>query len=105
MIKATLLLLFLVLMNPLLSQESRSEQQAPDSTVTGKPFLQRWTTHRISFADILHLPFRGLESYFPLVPGAVQVNNELHIRDRKSTRLNSSHSSISYAVFCLTKKS
>src|SRR5689334_24624693 len=26
------------------------------------------------------------------------------LRDRKSTRLNSSHSSISYAVFCLKKK-
>src|SRR5438270_3006874 len=28
----------------------------------------------------------------------------LHLRDRKSTRLNSSHSQISYAVFCLKKK-
>src|SRR5438876_6016101 len=27
-----------------------------------------------------------------------------HQRDRKSTRLNSSHPSISYAVFCLKKK-
>src|SRR2546430_5745324 len=27
-----------------------------------------------------------------------------HIQDRKSTRLNSSHSQISYAVFCLKKK-
>src|SRR2546430_12836570 len=27
-----------------------------------------------------------------------------HERDRKSTRLNSSHSQISYAVFCLKKK-
>src|SRR2546430_9288866 len=27
-----------------------------------------------------------------------------HDRDRKSTRLNSSHSQISYAVFCLKKK-
>src|SRR2546427_3793148 len=27
-----------------------------------------------------------------------------HARDRKSTRLNSSHSQISYAVFCLKKK-
>src|SRR5689334_18022831 len=27
-----------------------------------------------------------------------------HAGDRKSTRLNSSHSSISYAVFCLKKK-
>src|SRR6516164_28796 len=28
----------------------------------------------------------------------------IYVRDRKSTRLNSSHSSISYAVFCLKKK-
>src|SRR3712207_8649887 len=27
-----------------------------------------------------------------------------HLRDRKSTRLNSSHANISYAVFCLKKK-
>src|SRR5207244_12821987 len=27
-----------------------------------------------------------------------------HLRDRKSTRLNSSHQIISYAVFCLKKK-
>src|SRR5256886_5609041 len=33
-------------------------------------------------------------------------NEELaaRLRDRKSTRLNSSHSQISYAVFCLKKK-
>src|SRR2546427_6795154 len=29
---------------------------------------------------------------------------EFSYRDRKSTRLNSSHSQISYAVFCLKKK-
>src|SRR2546430_15795827 len=28
----------------------------------------------------------------------------LRVKDRKSTRLNSSHSQISYAVFCLKKK-
>src|SRR3712207_7715429 len=28
----------------------------------------------------------------------------LHEQDRKSTRLNSSHANISYAVFCLKKK-
>src|SRR5690625_5766331 len=27
-----------------------------------------------------------------------------HVKDRKSTRLNSSHVAISYAVFCLKKK-
>src|SRR5438270_9812455 len=32
------------------------------------------------------------------------TNNRLEVRDRKSTRLNSSHSQISYAVFCLKKK-
>src|SRR3712207_8651363 len=31
-------------------------------------------------------------------------SKELHGLDRKSTRLNSSHANISYAVFCLKKK-
>src|SRR5438876_8093581 len=35
------------------------------------------------------------------LPGAVRRSGS---RDRKSTRLNSSHPSISYAVFCLKKK-
>src|SRR5205085_3243070 len=30
--------------------------------------------------------------------------HQIVVRDRKSTRLNSSHSQISYAVFCLKKK-
>src|SRR5947209_10459607 len=30
--------------------------------------------------------------------------SELALEDRKSTRLNSSHANISYAVFCLKKK-
>src|SRR5215208_8182519 len=38
--------------------------------------------------------------------GLHQRQGELvaHVRDRKSTRLNSSHVAISYAVFCLKKK-
>src|SRR5438876_4542665 len=35
---------------------------------------------------------------------AAYLAEPLHERDRKSTRLNSSHPSISYAVFCLKKK-
>src|SRR3712207_6957421 len=35
---------------------------------------------------------------------AVQVSDEKEEIDRKSTRLNSSHANISYAVFCLKKK-
>src|SRR5689334_23421094 len=34
----------------------------------------------------------------------VDREREDRVEDRKSTRLNSSHSSISYAVFCLKKK-
>src|SRR5690606_41220188 len=35
---------------------------------------------------------------------AVGSQQTVHPRDRKSTRLNSSHVKISYAVFCLKKK-
>src|SRR5205085_9447662 len=35
---------------------------------------------------------------------ALQILGPFDSRDRKSTRLNSSHSQISYAVFCLKKK-
>src|SRR5207248_11223312 len=45
------------------------------------------------------------------VPAAEQIRHRLRARfdgggkrDRKSTRLNSSHRTISYAVFCLKKK-
>src|SRR3712207_7730696 len=36
--------------------------------------------------------------------GNDQPRESLDLRDRKSTRLNSSHANISYAVFCLKKK-
>src|SRR2546427_8633026 len=37
-------------------------------------------------------------------PGHARGGRQTARRDRKSTRLNSSHSQISYAVFCLKKK-
>src|SRR3712207_7267695 len=37
-------------------------------------------------------------------PEAEWLNRTINIEDRKSTRLNSSHANISYAVFCLKKK-
>src|SRR3712207_7798444 len=36
--------------------------------------------------------------------GNVEVSEYGSLADRKSTRLNSSHANISYAVFCLKKK-
>src|SRR5258707_3930644 len=42
------------------------------------------------------------------VPSELKMNStsslSTSLRDRKSTRLNSSHANISYAVFCLKKK-
>src|SRR5688572_31233107 len=40
----------------------------------------------------------------PVGHAHVALARRRHVRDRKSTRLNSSHSQISYAVFCLKKK-
>src|SRR2546430_7123589 len=42
---------------------------------------------------------RGAGTPLPALPGGRALRS-----DRKSTRLNSSHSQISYAVFCLKKK-
>src|SRR2546430_11354405 len=39
-----------------------------------------------------------------VVRSVVAGGKSLNCSDRKSTRLNSSHSQISYAVFCLKKK-
>src|SRR5205807_9175747 len=41
---------------------------------------------------------------FRLLQPLVELCDLAHERDRKSTRLNSSHLVISYAVFCLKKK-
>src|SRR2546430_12678396 len=40
----------------------------------------------------------------PVLPAAEVRLDVRAVQDRKSTRLNSSHSQISYAVFCLKKK-
>src|SRR5947209_9332071 len=62
-----------------------------------------YTTLFRSLRQAPRLPVRGRR----VVCGLVRPVPErgLHAgRDRKSTRLNSSHANISYAVFCLKKK-
>src|SRR5438876_8744350 len=68
--------------------------------------------YTLSLHDALPISGAGLRVRYPPVGGAVRhprhCGRQRHlppvVRDRKSTRLNSSHPSISYAVFCLKKK-
>src|SRR2546430_10859872 len=68
--------------------------------------------HRIAGRIAQALPLVWTGAALELVAAAMGVHfwNSLNgfcsawIVDRKSTRLNSSHSQISYAVFCLKKK-
>src|SRR5205814_7859053 len=66
-----------------------------------------------SLAWVLHLEIPPLQETHPGIPAAVCELVDWLLRkdplqrprsDRKSTRLNSSHLGISYAVFCLKKK-
>src|SRR6266487_4926679 len=57
-----------------------------------------WAINTGRSVDLLE---SGLADFsFPIRPDFILTEE----RDRKSTRLNSSHPSISYAVFCLKKK-
>src|SRR2546427_3129478 len=47
---------------------------------------------------------RGVHDCLGLENLIIAHGSDDPVRDRKSTRLNSSHSQISYAVFCLKKK-
>src|SRR2546430_12484707 len=70
------------------------------------PIFHRDTIHSFPLALDFHLFGTGdcqcirLRSSFETFPQWTMAS----IEDRKSTRLNSSHSQISYAVFCLKKK-
>src|SRR2546430_10783499 len=74
--------------------------------------------YTLSLHDALPIFVEGRDRLLLIIDHALQVLNrggervlqavgergELAHPDRKSTRLNSSHSQISYAVFCLKKK-
>src|SRR3712207_8115461 len=57
-------------------------------------------------AEQVRLRISGLKclNLLPADAGADQQLVHAVLRDRKSTRLNSSHANISYAVFCLKNK-
>src|SRR3712207_7375591 len=62
--------------------------------------LQQWKLQHADGADVRHgagVPERKLRD-------CMHAQRDVRNEDRKSTRLNSSHANISYAVFCLKKK-
>src|SRR5438034_8723819 len=58
----------------------------------------------ISFPSTIRLRFAVIVSASWWTPRGGDDDREPQAEDRKSTRLNSSHTVISYAVFCLKKK-
>src|SRR2546430_12893721 len=77
-------------------------RRPPRSTLF--PYTTLFRSVRRSFNQQLHTAVRQVldPAADGVVPGNVRGGGAE--ADRKSTRLNSSHSQISYAVFCLKKK-
>src|SRR3712207_8721917 len=59
----------------------------------------RWARDLVDAPEELHPALDRVLDRVAVVPGL-----DAAVTDRKSTRLNSSHANISYAVFCLKKK-
>src|SRR5207249_5998791 len=98
----------------------QAEDGIRDRNVTGVqtcalPIFQ-WTRHLGEIVLLLSPDYRSIGLGSLLANELFSIARELGLRkivarmaseqqgDRKSTRLNSSHVSISYAVFCLKKK-
>src|SRR5688572_6176839 len=73
------------------------------SLLIGVPGLAK-TLLVSTIAEALELSFNRVQFTPDLMPGDITGTELVEEEDRKSTRLNSSHSQISYAVFCLKKK-
>src|SRR2546422_2671852 len=78
-------------------QKCRELGVAPTFHTGGRSYGERNSPSNFTFNHIGHFAAAGHNVAKALFLGGVT-------RDRKSTRLNSSHGYISYAVFCLKKK-
>src|SRR5438067_7154426 len=76
-------------------------RRPPRSTLF--PYTTLFRSHRHDPRLALRL-FRRYVALEPSDPWGYMAVADMHPQDRKSTRLNSSHVSTSYAVFCLKKK-
>src|SRR5690625_1111795 len=73
-----------------------------NGTVSGKFVGYNSSGHPVTVSSENGFDFYG--GYFSVAWLNNGEGETLEVRDRKSTRLNSSHVAISYAVFCLKKK-
>src|SRR3712207_8417406 len=78
---------------------SHPDLETPEAYVANVEWNQRYG--RRFLLKFHYLDRRG-RNEFIVTPDPNR--GELRLSDRKSTRLNSSHANISYAVFCLKKK-
>src|SRR2546430_9221909 len=88
-------------------------RRPPRSTLF--PYTTLFRSLKAAGVDAVNVPDGPrAQSRMGVLPSAILIQKEVGIetvihyccrdRDRKSTRLNSSHSQISYAVFCLKTK-
>src|SRR5690625_7046854 len=82
-----------------------------DMEYGGSAAVAEWTSRGVQVAYLLLTAGEaGLRDREPAEVAALRAEEQrracelVGVRDRKSTRLNSSHVAISYAVFCLKKK-
>src|SRR5437762_14030422 len=73
------------------------------------PYTTLFRSHRVIWIYVvgmlaLNVVIGVMALYFKDVYGVTEETIGYFFTDRKSTRLNSSHRCISYAVFCLKKK-
>src|SRR3712207_8268019 len=84
-------------------------RRPPRSTLF--PYTTLFRSQRIRLLEVLGREEHGHAALgrqaahlFPERAAALRIEPGGRLVDRKSTRLNSSHANISYAVFCLKKK-
>src|SRR5699024_8199237 len=86
------------------AQQAAIEAAKPGITAEELDSVARDIITKAGYGEyFIHRLGHGIGKNVHEYPSIVQ-GNDLVLEDRKSTRLNSSHVSISYAVFCLTKK-
>src|SRR4051812_39540030 len=82
---------------------ARDDIEGLDAAILMHPRVWEASGHVAGFSDPL-VDCRNCKRRFRADDPSIKGTPEAALADRKSTRLNSSHMSISYAVFCLKKK-